>query len=73
MVDAVDESGRHLGGCVLAAQAGVLEQFAHSLEERLGDKPQRIVTGGVALTLVEGMGIDCVLDPLLVFHGMLVD
>ena len=58
---------------VLAAQAGALEQFLQSLEGRLGENPQRIVTGGAAPSLVEALGIDCVLDPLLVFRGMLVD
>jgi len=115
-LDAVDESGQHLGGwilpgpvtmldaltrktrlkvpegltdsgeitlgrnttdCisrgVLAAQAGALEQFMQSLGGRLGENPQRVATGGAAAAMVERLGIDCVLDPLLVFRGMLVD
>jgi len=58
---------------VLAAQVGALQQFMDSLEGRLGDKPQRIVTGGASPALVDCTGIDCVVDPLLVFRGMLVD
>ena len=58
---------------VLAAQAGALDQFLKSLEGRLGKNPRQIVTGGAAPSLVEGLGIDCVLDPWLVFRGMLVD
>jgi len=59
-------------GGVLAAQAGALEQFMQSLGGRLGENPQRVATGGAAPVLLERLGIDCVLDPLLVFRGMLV-
>jgi len=39
----------------------------------LGENPRRVVTGGAAAALVDALGLDCVLDPLLVFRGMLVD
>jgi type III pantothenate kinase len=62
-----------IGRGVLAAQAGALAQFMDSLEGRLGENPRRVITGGAAAALVDALGLDCVLDPLLVFRGMLVD
>jgi len=72
------EPGRDTAECisagVLATQAGTLEQFLKSLEGRLGGgNPRLIVTGGAAPAMVERLGSECVLDPLLVFRGMLVD
>jgi type III pantothenate kinase len=71
------EPGRTTSECirggVLAAQAGALERFLQSLGNRLGENPRLVTTGGAAPATVERLGIDCVLDPLLVFRGMLVD
>jgi len=69
--------GRSTAECisrgVLAAQAGALEQFVKSLGDRLGESPQQVVTGGAAAATVDALGLDWILDPLLVFRGMLVD
>jgi len=71
------EPGRDTAECisrgVLAAQAGALDRFVRSLGTRLGEDSSLIVTGGAAPAVVERLAIECVLDPLLVFRGMLVD
>jgi len=58
---------------VLAAQAGALQQFIKFVGARLGENSPLVVTGGAAPAMVQRTGIECVLDPLLVFRGMLVD
>lgn len=57
---------------VYAAQKGALNQFMKNFGSG-GEPPRIIVTGGAALPMLEYLEHACIVDPLLVFRGMLVD
>lgn len=60
-----------IGNGVLAAQVGALNQFMHHASESIGANPKLVVTGGAADQIVPLLDFPCVLDPWLVFRGML--
>jgi len=60
-------------GGVLASQLGALKQFMKHVSVRLGAEPKLVVAGGAAGAVVSGLDVECIHDPWLVFHGMLVD
>jgi type III pantothenate kinase len=70
------EAGRSTAECirrgVLASQLGALNQFMKLVAARLGTDPKLVVTGGAADAVVAGLDPECIHDPCLVFHGMLV-
>jgi len=60
-----------IGNGVLAAQVGALNQFMHHASESIGANPKLVVTGGFAADIIPLLDFPCVLDPWLVFRGML--
>jgi type III pantothenate kinase len=61
-----------IGHGVLAAQLGALNQFQKNVSARIGENPKLVVTGGAAETVMSLLNLDHVLDPWLVFRGMLI-
>jgi type III pantothenate kinase len=66
------DTARAIHQGVYAAQKGALNQFMKNFEPGAA-QPRIIVTGGAALPMLEYLEHACIVDPLLVFRGMLVD
>lgn len=75
--DGVIPPGRDTGEAIrrgtYAAQKGALNQFMKNFDPAGGEQPRIVVTGGAALPMLEYLEHACIVDPLLVFRGMLVD
>jgi len=61
-----------IGNGVFAAQVGALNQFLRSTQERLGEEPKIVLTGGAAKEIPPLLDFQVIHDPWLVFRGMLI-
>lgn len=66
----MDTDSALLGG-VLAAQVGALNQFMRRVSENMESKPELVLTGGAAGGILDYFERSPIIDPWLVFKGML--